>query len=102
MKKNVFTLNLVMAVLFLLLAACSSSPPPPATPTESVSETAAEPTEAAEPAEEPAATEEVMSEPATDEAMAGGEKKDFTIGMMVIASVPALEVVRDSFKATLA
>ena len=92
MKQKLFRLLLVGIALLLFLAACGS---PSTTETESSepeTETAAEPTDAPEPAEEPEAEEEAMEE-------SGG---DFTIGMMVIAPVPALELVQDSFIEALA
>ncbi len=94
MKKKPFPLFLVVALL-LFLAACGSSsatdtePDDVAEQTDTVAETADEPEE--ETADEPEESEEAME-----------ETESVTIGMMVIASVPALETVQEAFVATLA
>ena len=93
MKKNLLSLFLVV-VLFLFLSACGSSSTADTEPTETV----AEPTNQPEPT-----AEEMAAEPeATAETMEEAGKGEFTIGMMVIAPVPALEIVQQSFIDTLA
>jgi putative ABC transport system substrate-binding protein len=77
--------------LLLFLAACSSPATPESESTETDAATAVEPTIASEPTDEPAPEE-------VEEA----EMDEFTIGMMVIAPVPALELVQESFIETLA
>ncbi|MBE7532198.1 MAG: ABC transporter substrate-binding protein [Chloroflexi bacterium] len=86
MKKKPFPLFLIIIAL-LFLAACGSSATTETAPTavpNTPTAAPAAPTDAPEPAEEPA------------------ETKEFTIGMMVIASIPALETVQKSFIDTLA
>ena len=78
MKNLISRLGLVIMVLSLILAACG--------PSQTV--------EATEPVEEPA-----EEEPAEEVEEA---PQEFTIGMMVIAPVPALELVQSSFLETLA
>lgn len=101
MKKKPFALFLAV-LLLLFLAACGSSTDTETTDstdeqTEAVSETADE----AEAAEEEMAEEEVAEEE-TEETMEESETGEFTIGMMVIAPIPALETVQQSFIDTLA
>ncbi|MCL4263179.1 MAG: ABC transporter substrate-binding protein [Anaerolineae bacterium] len=89
MKQKYPRLLFIGMALLWFLAACSSPSTTESPDTES--ETAVEPTDApAEPTEEPE----------MEEAEAGTE--DVTIGMMVIAPIPALETVQESFIATLA
>jgi putative ABC transport system substrate-binding protein len=99
-KKNLLSLFLVV-VLLLFLSACGSSSTADTEPTEPVdeqTETVAEPT-----AEPESTDDEMAAEPEEpEETMEEAEKGNFTIGMMVIASVPALEIVQQSFIDTLA
>lgn len=89
--KSKLAYRISVFILFLLfLSACGSSPT-----TDNADETESETTSEAEDVAEP---EEAEPEEAMDEEM----DESFTIGMMVIASVPALEVVQDSFVETLA
>ena len=99
MKKKRFPLFLVIALL-LFLAACGSSS---STDTESA-DTADEQTDAAAEtaAETEASDEEMADEEMADEEMADEAMAEFTIGMMVIAPIPALETVQQSFIDTLA
>ncbi len=86
MKKKPLPLFLIIVAL-LFLAACGSSATTETAPTavpNTPTAAPAEPTDAPEPAEEPA------------------EMEEFTIGMMVIAPIPALETVQQSFIDTLA
>ena len=94
MNKRIYPLFLIIGALLLLLLAACGSPDESTDSADSSSDSSAETTDTSEPADEP----EQADEPA-DEAMAEG---DITIGMMVIASVPALEVVQQSFIDTLA
>jgi putative ABC transport system substrate-binding protein len=84
MKNIFFRLSLTGAVLILVLSACAAAPT--AAPTQEPEPA----TETAEPTDAPTPTEEAT------------EVKSYTIGMMVIASVPALETVQQSFVDTLA
>ncbi|MCB8949974.1 MAG: ABC transporter substrate-binding protein [Ardenticatenaceae bacterium] len=99
MKKKRFPLFLVIALL-LFLAACGSSS---STDTESA-DAADEQTDAAAEtaAETEASDEEMADEEMADEEMADEAMAEFTIGMMVIAPIPALETVQQSFIDTLA
>lgn len=89
MKKKAFPLFLVVALL-LFLAACGSPTPSETEPAGSVDE---QTETVAEPTDEPEESEEMMEE---------AEKGEFTIGMMVIAPIPALETVQEAFIDTLA
>jgi putative ABC transport system substrate-binding protein len=105
MKKKLFPLFLVFALL-LFMTACSSS----STDTDPEDSAADQTETVVEPAEEETAADEEMAEDeemateevAEEETMEEAEKGEFTIGMMVIASVPALETVQQSFVDTLA
>lgn len=92
MKKKLSHLFFVMAALLLFLAACRSA-------------STAEPADATA-VPEPTDTPEAMDEPAEGEESAAEEEnmaeEEFTIGMMVIAPIPALETVQESFIETLA
>jgi len=92
MKQKYFRLLLIGIVFLLFLAACSSPSSTDSESTETEAETAVEPTNMAEPTEEGEAMEEMPAE----------EMDNFTIGMMVIAPIPALETVQASFIDTLA
>ena len=95
MKQKYFRLFFIGIALFLFLAACGS---PSTTDTDSTdTEAVAEPTDA------PAATD-APAEPEAEEAeeMEEAGMEEFTIGMMVIAPIPALEMVQESFIETLA
>ncbi len=90
MNQKFFRLLFIGIALLLFLAACSS---PSTTETES-SETEAEAETDVEPTNVPESAETSSSEEAE---MEEGDMEEFTIGMMVIASVPALELVQESF-----
>jgi putative tryptophan/tyrosine transport system substrate-binding protein len=99
MLKKVSLLLFVVIALFSFLSACSSPPAADTEPAETETETAVEPTDAPEPATaEPTDAPEPAEEDATEE----GDMQDITIGMMVIAPIPALELVQNSFIDTLA
>ena len=83
MSKRIITLSLILLVLFL--SACT--PTSTAEPLDPTEEQSVEPTESE--------TEEPTLEPTAD-------SREITIGMMVIASVPALETVQEAFIETLA
>lgn len=94
MKTKYLRLSLITAVLILVLSACAASPSVATTePTQDQSAATAAPTTPPETAAAPTPTEEATQAPST---------KTFTVGMMVIASVPALETVQKSFIDTLA
>lgn len=93
MDKKPYPLFLIGVLLLLFLAACGS-PDEPVSPTDSPPNSSTEATDAPELTDEP----EQAASP-TDEVMT---ENDITIGMMVIASVPALEMVQQSFIDTLA
>jgi len=94
MKKKHAPLGVVVMVLSLMLFGCAGTPTEE--PVEPTDEAVAEETDEVE---EPTA-EEPMEE---DEAAPTEEEMEhFTIGMMVIAPVPALETVQESFIETLA
>jgi ABC-type uncharacterized transport system substrate-binding protein len=93
MKKKLSRPLFVGIALLLFLAACGSPATPESESTETEAETAVEPTEAPAPAEEPESEEAEMPE---------GDMEEVTIGMMVIAPIPALETVQESFIETLA
>lgn len=94
MKKKPFPLFLVAVFLLMFLAACGSS-----TDTEPTDSTDEQTEAVSETADEPEETEEEMAE---EETMEEAETGEFTIGMMVIAPIPALETVQQSFIDTLA
>lgn len=91
MNKKAYPLFLVTILLLLFFTACGS-PDNSADTTDTSVDTSSE----TESADAPAATDEPepADEPATE--------SNITIGMMVIASVPALETVQESFVETLA
>jgi ABC-type uncharacterized transport system substrate-binding protein len=92
MKQKFLRLLVISMALLWFLAACSS--PSTTESPETDTETAVEPTDApAEPTEAPEAAEPEVEEAASE---------DITIGMMVIAPIPALETVQASFIETLA
>lgn len=88
MKQKYFRLLLIGIAFLLFLVACSSPSTTETETTEAEVETAVEPTDA-------------PAEPTAEEAEAE-ETEGFTIGMMVIAPIPALETVQESFVETLA
>jgi len=100
MKKKYFGLSLIAALLIFSLAACSAPAEEPEEAEEPAEEEMVEEEEPEE-EEEPAEEEMVEEEPAEEE-MVEEEKGDFTIGMMVIAPIPALEMVQASFLETMA
>jgi putative ABC transport system substrate-binding protein len=94
-KKNLLPLFLVVLLLFLSACGSSTADTEPTEPVDEQTETVAEPTNEPEPT-----AEEMTAVP--EETMEEAGKGEFTIGMMVIAPVPALEIVQQSFIDTLA
>jgi putative tryptophan/tyrosine transport system substrate-binding protein len=92
MTKKTLTLSLTL-LFVLILAACAPAPTAETVEPTEAQTTEPEPTSPPE-TEEP--TPELTVEPTTE------EPRQVTIGMMVIASVPALETVQASFIETLA
>ena len=98
MKKKHAPLSVVVMVLSLILFGCAGTPAEE--PVEPTDEPVAEETDEAE---EPTAEEPMEEdEPEPTEEPTEEEMEHFTIGMMVIAPVPALETVQESFIETLA